>query len=35
MLITIETLRERIHAVVINKGEQGHQIDGIAEGFNK
>ena len=29
MLIGLGTLRERIHGVVLNKGEQGHEIDGL------
>ncbi len=29
MLIGLETLRQRIHGVVMNKGEQGHQIKGL------
>ena len=28
MLINITTLRERIHGVILNKGEQGHEIEG-------
>ena len=31
MLVKIETLRERIHGVILNKGEQGHQILGLEE----
>ena len=29
MLINITTLRERIHGVILNKGEQGHKIEGL------
>jgi len=29
MLIKIETLRERIHGVILNKGEQGHLTQGL------
>lgn len=29
MLIKIETLKERLQAVILNKGEQGHIIDGL------
>ena len=29
MLININTLRERIHGVILNKGEQGHNIEGL------
>ena len=29
MLINIQTIRERLHAVILNKGEQGHIIDGL------
>ena len=33
MLIKIDALRvrERIHGVVLNKGEQGYQIDGLQD----
>ena len=31
MLINIKTLREHIHAVIINKGEQGFIINGLAK----
>tara|TARA_Y100000590_G_scaffold71530_1_gene78614 strand:- start:28566 stop:29957 length:1392 start_codon:yes stop_codon:yes gene_type:complete len=31
MLIKLETLRERLHAVIINKGEQGFIIEDLAE----
>lgn len=31
MLIKIQTLRERLHGVVLNKGEQGHDIEGLEE----
>ena len=29
MLIRLDTLRERLHGVVLNKGEQGHDIEGL------
>ncbi len=29
MIISLETLKTRIHGVVLNKGEQGHVIDGL------
>tara|TARA_B100001750_G_scaffold82396_1_gene65341 strand:- start:30 stop:392 length:363 start_codon:yes stop_codon:yes gene_type:complete len=29
MLININTLKERIHGVILNKGEQGHKIEGL------
>ena len=29
MLIKLDTLRERLHGVVLNKGEQGHNIEGL------
>ena len=28
MLIRLDTLRERLHGVVLNKGEQGYEIKG-------
>ena len=31
MLIKIQTLRERLHGVVLNKGEQGHDIEGLED----
>ena len=31
MLININTLRERVHWVILNKGEQGHNIEGLQE----
>ena len=31
MLIKLDTLRERLHGVVLNKGEQGHNIEGLQE----
>ena len=31
MLIKLQTLRERLQAVVLNKGEQGFMIDGLSE----
>ena len=31
MLIKLETLRERLHAVIINKGEQGFIVNGLAK----
>ena len=29
MIISLDTLKTRIHGVVLNKGEQGHEIDGL------
>ena len=29
MIVSLETLKTRIHGVVLNKGEQGHVIDGL------
>ena len=29
MFIKLDTLRERLHGVVLNKGDQGHDIDGL------
>ena len=31
MLIKLETLRERLHAVIINKCEQGFIVNGLAK----
>ena len=31
MLIRLDTLRERLHGVVLNKGEQGHEIEGLQD----
>ena len=35
MLIRIDTLRERLHGVVLNKGEQGHNIEGLQDELDK
>ena len=29
MIISLDTLKNRIHGVVLNKGEQGHDINGL------
>ena len=31
MLIRLDTLRERLHGVVLNKGEQGYDIEGLQD----
>ena len=31
MLIRLDTLRERLHGVVLNKGEQGYDIKGLQD----
>ena len=31
MIINTETLRERIHGVILNKKDQGHQIDNLQD----
>ena len=31
MFLKIGTLRERLHGVVSNKGDQGHEIDGLQD----
>ena len=35
MLIRLDTLRERLHGVVLNKGEQGHNIEGLQDELDK
>ena len=29
MLIKFETLKERLHGVILNKGEQGYDVSGL------
>ena len=29
MIISLDTLKNRIHGVILNKGEQGHDINGL------
>ena len=31
MLIKYETLKERLHGVILNKGEQGYDVSGLKE----
>jgi len=35
MLIRLDTLRERLHGVVLNKGEQGYDIKGLQDELDK
>ena len=35
MLIRLDTLRERLHGVVLNKGEQGYNIEGLQDELDK
>ncbi len=33
MLIRLDTLRERLHGVVLNKGEQGYDIKSLLKNY--
>ena len=35
MLIKFETLKERLHGVILNKGEQGYDVSGLQEKLDK